>query len=165
MITNSRRLRSTGRWLLQAGAPYATNPRRRSSDRKALTQAGVPYDYQFAPASVDRQVFAAFFRATQSANFRILCKFCSCPAQAGVPYATNTRRPAAGATSALYLHTSCRDSLRITSCAPPSTMDVDDTRVSFAFSWSSEMVSEPQLQNVERILASVWRTPSDSVPA
>jgi hypothetical protein len=29
---------------------------------------------------------------TKATNHRVLCKFCSCPAQAGVPYATNPRR-------------------------------------------------------------------------
>ena len=46
-------------------------------------------------------------------------------------------------------------SLTSTSCAPPSTMEVAETRVSFAFFWSSGMFKAPQLHIVERILLSV----------
>ena len=52
-----------------------------------------------------------------------------------------------------------------TSWAPPSTMEVAETRVSLAFSRSSGMVRAPQLHMVERILASVVAIPSDSAPA
>ena len=53
----------------------------------------------------------------------------------------------------------------ITSCAPPSTMEVADTRVSLAFCWSSGMVSAPQLHMVERTLERVSPTLSFRLPA
>ena len=56
-------------------------------------------------------------------------------------------------------------SLRMTSWAPPSTMEVAETMVSLAFFCSSGMVSAPQLHMVERTFARDWRTPSERLPA
>ena len=56
-------------------------------------------------------------------------------------------------------------SFSITSCAPPSTMEVADTSVSLAFFWSSGMVSAPQLHMVERTLLRVRPTLSFRLPA
>ena len=57
------------------------------------------------------------------------------------------------------------ESLSSTSCAPPSTIETEDTSVSRAFSRSCSIVSAPQLHMVERILASVVSTPSANAPA
>ncbi len=56
-------------------------------------------------------------------------------------------------------------SFRRTSCAPPSTMETEETNVSFAFSRSSGRVSAPQLHMVERIFDKVTATPSANAPA
>ena len=56
-------------------------------------------------------------------------------------------------------------SLRMTSCAPPSMILVEDTSVSLAFCCNSLMLSAPQLHMVERILLSVRSTFSLSGPA
>ena len=56
-------------------------------------------------------------------------------------------------------------SFRSTSCAPPSTMLVAETSVSFAFACNSGMESAPQLHIVERTLESVSPTLSLSEPA
>ena len=56
-------------------------------------------------------------------------------------------------------------SFRMTSWAPPSTMEVAETMVSFAFCCSSGIVSAPQLHMVERTFARDCRTPSDRLPA
>ena len=56
-------------------------------------------------------------------------------------------------------------SFSTTSWAPPSTMDVDETMVSFAFSCSSGMVSAPQLHIVDFTFDSVRSTLSFSEPA
>ena len=56
-------------------------------------------------------------------------------------------------------------SFRTTSCAPPSTMETEETNVSFAFSRSSGRVSAPQLHMVERIFDKVTATPSANAPA
>ena len=53
----------------------------------------------------------------------------------------------------------------ITSWAPPSTMEVADTRVSLAFCWNSGMFSAPQLHMVERTLLRVRATLSFRRPA
>ena len=54
---------------------------------------------------------------------------------------------------------------RMTSWLPPSTIDVEETTVSLAFSWSSGIESAPQLHIVERTLYNVVVTPSASEPA
>ena len=56
-------------------------------------------------------------------------------------------------------------SLRMTSWAPPSTMEVAETRVSLAFCWNSGMVSAPQLHMVDFTLLSVIATLSFRLPA
>lgn len=56
-------------------------------------------------------------------------------------------------------------SLRITSCAPPSTIEVDDTSVIFALLWNCGMVIEPQLHIVEMILPKVTSRLSFIFPA
>ena len=56
-------------------------------------------------------------------------------------------------------------SLRMTSWAPPSTMDVAETRVILAFCCSSGMVRAPQLHMVDLILLVVFSTFSLSGPA
>ena len=56
-------------------------------------------------------------------------------------------------------------SLSRTSWAPPSTMEVAETRVSLAFSRNSGMVRAPQLHMVERILDRVVAIPSAEEPA
>ena len=53
----------------------------------------------------------------------------------------------------------------MTSCAPPSTMEVAETRVSTAFSCSSGMVRAPQLHMVDLTLARVMATLSFRLPA
>ena len=53
----------------------------------------------------------------------------------------------------------------MTSCAPPSTMEVADTRVRTAFSCSSGMVSAPQLHMVDLTLARDMATLSFRLPA
>ena len=53
----------------------------------------------------------------------------------------------------------------MTSWAPPSTMEVAETRVSFAFCWNSGIFSAPQLHIVERTLLSVRATLSFRRPA
>ena len=53
----------------------------------------------------------------------------------------------------------------MTSCAPPSTMEVADTSVSTAFSCSSGMVSAPQLHMVDLTLARDIATLSFRLPA
>ena len=78
------------------------------------------------------------------------------------PTSAKTRRIWVRAKSAYLLFT---ESLSRTSCAPPSTMETEDTRVSFALSRSSSMVSAPQLHMVERTLERVVAMPSDREPA
>ncbi len=56
-------------------------------------------------------------------------------------------------------------SFSTTSCAPPSTMEVEDTRVSLAFSWNSGMERAPQLHMVERTFAKETVTLSFREPA
>ena len=56
-------------------------------------------------------------------------------------------------------------SRRMTSCAPPSTILVEETSVSFALSRNSGRLSAPQLHMVERILERVVSTFSLSGPA
>ena len=58
-----------------------------------------------------------------------------------------------------------RFSLRITSCEPPSTILVEETRVSFAFFWKSGMLRQPQLHIVERTFDSERVTLSFKLPA
>lgn len=56
-------------------------------------------------------------------------------------------------------------SLSTTSCAPPSTMLVEEISVIFAFFWSSGMVRQPQLHMVERTLERESSTLSFKLPA
>ena len=74
-------------------------------------------------------------------------------------------RPQLYVPSYSYLIPFWLESLRITSWAPPSTMDVAETRVSLAFSWSSGIERAPQLHMVDLTLLSdmvtlSWRGPA-----
>ena len=53
----------------------------------------------------------------------------------------------------------------MTSCAPPSTMDVEDTTTSLAFCWNSSMEEEPQEHIVAFTFAREVSTPSLREPA
>ena len=74
-------------------------------------------------------------------------------------------RAGAGDSGLAQNHSALELFFKITSWLPPSTMEVEDTTVSRAFSCSSGMVSAPQLHMVDFTLYSVVCTPSASGPA
>ncbi len=92
--------------------------------------------------SLQGSFFCSFgvFCACPRRFLAVLCCFLPCSRR--LAYCFQRRKP-------------CVLSLSSTSCAPPSTMLTELTRVSFAFSRSSAISSAPQLHMVERILASV----------
>lgn len=57
------------------------------------------------------------------------------------------------------------ESFKTTSCAPPSTILVEETSVIFAFSCNSGIVKAPQLHIVDLILLKVKPTLSFKLPA